>query len=117
MARPILKIGKPRKGSEKIMKPSAHICEKVLTLPMMETRTVRYEQPRLGDHVRYFGADLSVSDKSRHSRRWALNATTGALLGISDSVGVCIDLNARRAIEVPEELRGDMSRHHLPQLA
>ncbi len=86
-------------------------------LAMMETRTIRYHQARLGDRVRYFGADLAMSGKSRHSRRWAFAEQTGALLGISDSVGVCIDLDARRAIDMPEEMRSAMSRHLLPELA
>ncbi len=86
-------------------------------LAMMETRTIRYHQARLGDRVRYFGADLALSGKSRHSRRWAFAEQTGALLGISDSVGVCIDLGARRAIDMPEEMRNAMSRHLLPELA
>ena len=84
---------------------------------VMETRTMLFAQPRLHDKLAYFSADLKVEAKSRLSRRWALNKHTGQLLGMSDTVGVCIDLDARRAIEWPEELRQQIERYQQPQLA
>ena len=83
---------------------------------VMETRTVLYGQPRLHDQLAYFSADLALEAKSRLSRRWACNADTGQLLGISDTVGVCIDLDARKAIEWPDALREEICRHLQPQL-
>jgi acyl-CoA thioester hydrolase len=84
---------------------------------VMETRTMLFAQPRLGDQLSYFSTDLKVETKSRLSRRWALNSSTGQLLGMSDTVGVCIDLDARRAIEWPDELREEIEKHQQPQLA
>ena len=84
---------------------------------VMETRTQTFSQPRLGDDIAYFSADLKIEDKSRLSRRWALNRASGQLLGMSDTVGVCIDLDARRAISWPEELRSQIERYQQPQLA
>lgn len=84
---------------------------------VMETRTQTFAQPRLGDDIAYFSADLKIEDKSRLSRRWALDRGTGQLLGMSDTVGVCIDLDARRAIPWPEELRKQIERYQQPQLA
>ena len=84
---------------------------------VMETRTMLFAQPRLGDELSYFSTDLKVEAKSRLSRRWALNKNTGQLLGMSDTVGVCIDLDARRAIDWPDELREEIEKHQQPQLA
>ena len=84
---------------------------------VMETRTMLFAQPRLDDELAYFSADLEVQAKSRLSRRWALNKQTGQLLGISDTVGLCIDLDARRAIEWPEDLREEILKFQQPQLA
>ncbi len=84
---------------------------------VMESRTLNLHLPRLGDVLDYFSADLSVDDKSRLSRRWAFDRATGRLLGISDNVGVCIDLDARRAVSWPAELRANIERHQQPQLA
>ncbi|MEM9622901.1 MAG: thioesterase family protein [Pseudomonadota bacterium] len=84
---------------------------------VMETRTMLFAQPRLHDELAYFSADLHLEAKSRLSRRWALNRDTGQLLGMSDTVGVCIDLQARRAIEWPAELRAQIEQYLRPQLA
>lgn len=84
---------------------------------VMETRTQTFAQPRLNDVIAYFSADLRIEEKSRLSRRWALNRASGQLLGMSDTVGVCIDLDARRAVPWPEELRAQIERYQQPQLA
>jgi acyl-CoA thioester hydrolase len=84
---------------------------------VMETRTQLFAQPRLGDEIAYFSADLDIQEKSRLSRRWALDRHTGQLLGMSDTVGVCIDLDARRAVAWPQELREQIQRYQQPQLA
>ena len=83
----------------------------------METRTLLYGQPRLGDTLSYFNTDLAIEKKSRLSRRWAFDTASGALLGISDNVGLCIDLDARRAIAWPDEIRKLIEQHQQPQLA
>ncbi len=84
---------------------------------VMETRNILYAQPRLGDEIAYFSADLRLQEKSRLSRRWAFKKETGELLGISDSVGLCIDLDARRAIEWPQEIRAQIEPLLQPHLA
>ena len=82
----------------------------------METRNQRFGQPKLGDEIAYFSADVRLEEKSRISRRWAFDRQGGELLGISDSVGVCIDLEARRAVPWPDELRAMIERHLQPGL-
>ncbi|MEM7079425.1 MAG: thioesterase family protein [Pseudomonadota bacterium] len=84
---------------------------------VMETRTLRLEQPRLGEEVNFYSADIRLETKSRLSRRWAYHAASGALLGITDQVGVCIDLDARKAIAWPDEMRAYIAPHLHPQLA
>ncbi len=84
---------------------------------VMETRTQSFGQPRLGDRLAYFSADLKLETKSRLSRRWALDQNTGQLLGISDTVGICIDLDARRAVPWPDSLRAQIEQHLQPELA
>ncbi len=83
----------------------------------METRTQNFGQPRLGDRLAYFSADLALEEKSRTSRRRALDQRTGQLLGISDTVGVCIDLEARRAVPWPDDLRQQIAQYLKPELA
>jgi|GEM_PF-487341 len=83
---------------------------------MMETRSVQFQRPKLGDRVVSLGADIAWSDKWRHSRRWTFVADSGQLLGIADSLGICIDLDARRALAIPPELMGPIEQHAVPHL-
>jgi len=84
---------------------------------VMETRNLVYTQPKRNDELSYFNTDLVLHEKSRLSRRWAFNANSGELLGISDTVGLCIDLDKRRAISWPAEIRALIEEHMQPQLA
>ncbi len=83
---------------------------------MMETRSVQYRRPVLGDRVVSLGADVAWSEKWRHSRRWTYVLASGELLGIADSLGICIDLDARKTLAIPAELRSDIEKYALPQL-
>ncbi len=84
---------------------------------MMETRSVNYVRPLAGETVVSLGADVAYGDKWRQSRRWMFSRDTGSLLGISDTLGLCIDLDARKAIPIPEELIEEIERTYLPQFA
>ncbi|MEM7311444.1 MAG: acyl-ACP thioesterase [Planctomycetota bacterium] len=84
---------------------------------VMETRTLNFGQPRLGDPIAHFSADVALEEKARTSRRWALDRRTGQLLGIHDIVGICIDLEARRAVPWPDDLRRQIAPQLQPDLA
>jgi len=82
---------------------------------MLETRNIEVARPRAGDAVIWIGADVGIAEKSRQSRRWAFVKDTGQLLSIHDSVGIAMDLDARRAIAIPRSVRETMDRHYLPE--
>ncbi|MEM7217951.1 MAG: thioesterase family protein [Pseudomonadota bacterium] len=84
---------------------------------IMETRNLVLGTPRLGAHLSYFNCDIAMTDKSRHSRRWAFDSASGELLGTSDSIGLCIDLDERRAVVWPDELRQTIAANLQPELA
>lgn len=84
---------------------------------MMETRSIQYRRPAAGDKVVSFGADIAFSEKWRHARRWTYVVESGELLGIADSIGICIDLDARRALGIPPELLESIELHSVPHLA
>lgn len=84
---------------------------------MMETRNVQMARPSAGDTVVFLGADVGIADKSRQSRRWSFVRDTGQLLGIHDTVGIAIDLDARKAIPIPRSIRAEMERYYLPEYA
>jgi acyl-CoA thioester hydrolase len=84
---------------------------------MMETRNIELARPRAGDTVVFLGADVAIADKSRQSRRWSFVRDTGQLLGIHDTVGIAIDLDARKAIPIPRSIRAEMEAAYLPDYA
>lgn len=83
---------------------------------MLETRSVTLHRPMAGDEVISIGADVAQGDKWRQSRRWMFVRKTGLLLGISDTLGICIDLDARRAISMPDEIKAEIAKGSLPEL-
>jgi hypothetical protein len=84
---------------------------------MIETRSVVWHRPMAGEIVLSIGADIANGEKWRQSRRWMFAEKTGLLLGISDSVGLCIDLDARRSIPMPLDVIEAIERSSLPQFA
>ena len=84
---------------------------------MIETRSVVWHRPMEGEIVLSIGADIANGEKWRQSRRWMFAEKTGLLLGISDSVGLCIDLDARRSIPMPFDVIEAIERTSLPQFA
>ena len=84
---------------------------------MIEPRSVVWHRPMEGEIVLSIGADIANGEKWRQSRRWMFAEKTGLLLGISDSVGLCIDLDARRSIPMPLDVIEAIERTSLPQFA
>lgn len=83
----------------------------------METRIVDVRRPRAGDVLRSTEADLGLGRKTRHARRWVFNLTRGELAGMEDTVAIALDLDARRAMEIPDALRARLERGHVPEFA
>jgi acyl-CoA thioester hydrolase len=83
----------------------------------MEMRVVKVTQPRAGDRLTSIGGEIGLASKTRHSRRWTFNMTTGALVSLNDNVNIALDLDARRSIEIPPEHRVGLERRHAPEFA
>jgi acyl-CoA thioester hydrolase len=84
---------------------------------MMEIRNISWHLPRLGDTILSMSADITFGEKWRHTRRWIFAKQTGLLLGISDHAALCMDLDARKAIPIPADIRESMERLSLPDYA
>jgi acyl-CoA thioesterase FadM len=83
---------------------------------MIETRAIVLGRPRAGDRLVSIGADVAMGERWRQSRRWAFVAETGRLVGINDVVGMALDLDERRSIIIPDDLRASIERDYLPDL-
>lgn len=84
---------------------------------MIETRAMALGRPRVGDQLVSVGADITFGDRWRQSRRWAFIASSGEMIGINDTVGIALDLDARRSIVIPPSVRKTLEDACLPDLA
>jgi len=83
----------------------------------LETRQMRFAQPRAGETICSIGAEIGLADKVRHSRRWIFNITTGQVVSMNDNIALALDLDARRPIAIPAKLRSQLEERHLPDFA
>ena len=83
---------------------------------MIETRAMTLARPQVDDQLISLGADVAYGSRWRQARRWMYVAQTGTLLGIYDTVGLALDLDERRAIDVPESMQRTIERSLLPDL-
>lgn len=117
---PMVVLFRPQPGEQlKNMGPPVQRDEhgRRYSFAMMEIRNLNWHRPREGETVLSLSTDVDFGEKWRHSRRWIFAKETGVLLGISDHAAVCMDLDARRAIPIPAEVREEIERTCLPDYA
>jgi acyl-CoA thioester hydrolase len=82
----------------------------------METRTTWARFPRAGDRVQSFAAELDIQSKTMLSGHWLFDAERGDLLATFAVVNVAFDIDARRAIVIPDAVRRRLERRYHPDL-
>ena len=113
-------IWRPQPGEELRKVGPPHLRDqqgRLYSWAMMEIRSIVYQRPRAGDTIISLSTDVNYGEKWRHSRRWVFSKETRELLGISDQTGICLDLEARRAIPIPEEVLPLIEEHCLRDFA
>ena len=74
-------------------------------------------RPRVENMLLSIGSDVAYGDRWRQSRRWAFVRESGLLVGINDVVGIALDLDERRSIQIPKTVRNAIEKTYLPNLA
>lgn len=72
---------------------------------MLENRQFLVATPRAGDPIETLHAPVKLGAKTQQMRRWTFNTETGALLAVIDAVSLALDLDARKATEIPPRMR------------
>jgi len=117
---PMFVMFRPQPGEaiQEMGPPVTHDAEgRRYSWAMIEIRSVNWHRPAAGDTIVSMSADLDFGEKWRHSRRWMFAKESKQLLGISDNASLCMDLDARRAIPIPTEVREAMEARSLPEFA
>ncbi len=83
----------------------------------METRATWARLPRAGDRVQSFGAEVGLAAKTMHSRHWVYEVDRSELVCVFSIVGVAFDLESRRSMVIPDQLREALGQRLHPDLA
>ncbi len=83
----------------------------------METRGTWARQPQAGDRVQSFGAELEINDKTTLTRHWVFDVDRADLVCTFAVVGLAFDLEARRAVVIPDAVREAFAERLHPDLA
>jgi len=82
----------------------------------LEARNVSMGSARVGDELQVFSAEVAIANKTYYRYHWIFNLTTESLVGVSSVVIVMLDLEVRRAAEIPDELREKLEARFHPSL-
>ena len=82
---------------------------------MIEARTTNQRRPESGETIVSMNADLNFGENWRQTRRWLFSKNSFELFGISDYIGMCIDVDARKSIPIPDDVRKELESAALPQ--
>jgi acyl-CoA thioester hydrolase len=82
----------------------------------MESRGVLRELPRVGDRIQSFGAEVALARKTSFRHHWVFDVETAELLCTSSIVNLAFDIAARRAIEIPPQIRETVEAQYHPDL-
>lgn len=83
----------------------------------VEYRFLYHNRPQMGDVFTVRSAVKSVSEKTYSFCHWLLDAETGTALATSEVVALPLDLEARRAVPLPEKVREGLSRLLVPEVS
>lgn len=83
----------------------------------LEYRFVYRKPARAGDLISVRSGVKSIGAKTYNWVHWVLNEETGEALATAEAVAVAMDLDARKAIPIPDALRGDLDRLIVPGLS
>jgi acyl-CoA thioesterase FadM len=83
----------------------------------METRSTWARWPRIGDRVQSFAAPLMVQPKWMLTGHWSFDVDRGDLLVVFTVVNLAFDLQARRSMVMPDDVRQRIEGRVQPDLA
>lgn len=88
-----------------------------ISIATVEQRYFIFGLPRAGDSVVTHTVNVAIGDKLIDFRHCSFDEASGKALSILAQVGVCFDLNLRRAVNFPADARAQMEADLHPDLA
>lgn len=88
-----------------------------LGLADLESRATLLSLPRVGDRIQTFSADVEIARKTFRRTNWVFDLDSAELLTSGSVVMALLDLEARRAIEISDDIRAMFERRYHPDLS
>ena len=82
----------------------------------LESRQLLFSLPRVGERIQSFRAEVDIARKTFYRNHWVYSLDSGRLISTASLVSVALDLDARRAVEIPKEMRVALEARYHPQL-
>ncbi len=82
----------------------------------LESRQLLFNLPRVGERIQSFRAEVDIGRKTFYRNHWVYSLDSGKLISIASLVSVALDLDARRAVEIPPEMRAALEARFHPEL-
>jgi acyl-CoA thioesterase FadM len=83
----------------------------------LETRNTLLSLPRTGDRIQVYSAEVGIARKTLRRSYWVFNLDSEELLSTGSVVMACLDLDARRALEIAGPLLEMFERRYHPDLS
>ena len=80
----------------------------------LEYRLVYRSRPKVGDILCLCSGIKALGDKAYTLGHWLFDYTTGEAVATTEAVAVMFDLEARKAISIPDSARALLERHVIP---
>jgi acyl-CoA thioesterase FadM len=84
---------------------------------MLESRNAMLETPRVGARIQSFSAEVEIARKTSYRHSWVFDLDSGSLVCVSSTVNLAFDIDARKAIEIPDAIRRGLESELHPDLA
>lgn len=82
----------------------------------LEYRFVYRRQPRVGDVLTLRSGLKELGEKTYVWCHWLFDLETGEAVATAEAVAIALDLNTRRAMPIPDDLRGRLAERVVPEL-
>lgn len=83
----------------------------------LESRNVWLALPRVGTRIQSFSAEVGLARKTSFRHLWVFDVDRERLLAVASIVNLAFDIQARRAIAIPDAIRTQLQADHHPDLA
>lgn len=89
---------------------------RTLGIADLESRNVLYRLPSLGNQIQTYSATVKIGPKVFQRVHWIFNLDSNDLISWASTVALPLDLDARRSMDLPADMRSKLLQDYHPEL-